>query len=156
MAQLQFAAMNMADINPILEIEKHSFSWPWKRLSFVGELASKQACSFTVKRTHSGDGHKVIGYVFCRLFDRELHILRIAVEPNWRGRGIGSWLLRRCFSSASEKGATRAFLEVRPSNQSAIALYRKQGFREIGRRPNYYTDTREDALVLLKNLKEDL
>jgi ribosomal-protein-alanine N-acetyltransferase len=156
MAQLQLAAINPDDISPILDIEKDSFSWPWNRISFVGELACKQAYNFTVKCLNGTDDQQVIGYIFCRLVENELHILRIAIEPNWRSRGIASWLLKRCVGLACEKGATAAFLEVRPSNQNAISLYRKQGFRVIGKRPNYYTDTREDALVLLKNLKEDL
>ncbi len=156
MAQLQLAATDMADIKPILQIEKNSFSWPWNRVSFLGELTCKKACNFTVKCVDSDDGHQVIAYVFCRLVDSELHILRIAVDRKWRGRGIGNWLLRRCTDLATGKGATAAFLEVRPSNQSAIALYRKQGFKLVGKRPNYYTDTCEDALVLLKTLKEDL
>jgi ribosomal-protein-alanine N-acetyltransferase len=156
MAQLQLAAIDLDDINPILEIEKGSFSWPWNRISFVGELACKQAYNFTVKCLDGTDAQQVIGYIFCRLVENELHILRIAVEPNWRSRGIASWLLKRCVGLAGEKGATSAFLKVRPSNQNAISLYHKQGFRVIGKQPNYYTDTREDALVLLKNLKEDL
>ena len=156
MAQLQLAATNPEDINPILAIEQDSFSWPWKRLSFFGELACEQAYNFTVKCPDDADEHRVIGYIFCRLFENELHILKIAVEPNWRSRGIASWLLNRCLYLANKKGATAAFLEVRPSNKAAISLYNKQGFRVIGRRPKYYTDTREDALVLLKNLKEDV
>ena len=156
MVQLQLAAINLDDINPILEIERDSFSWPWSRISFVGELANKQAYHFTVKCLDGTDEQQVIGYIFCRLVENELHILRIAVEENWRSRGIASWLLKRCVGLACERGAKAAFLEVRPSNQNAISLYHKQGFRVIGKRPNYYTDTREDALVLLKNLKEDL
>jgi ribosomal-protein-alanine N-acetyltransferase len=64
--------------------------------------------------------------------------------------------LKKCFTTGLKQGATSAFLEVRPSNASAMALYSKKGFRLIGRRPKYYTDTREDALVLMKNLKEDV
>ena len=156
MAQLRLAAMNLDDMNPILGIEQESFSWPWNRISFVGELACKQAYHFTVKCLNGTAEQQVIGYIFCRLIENELHILRIAVEPNWRSRGVASWLLKRSVGLACERGATSAFLKVRPSNQNALSLYRKQGFRVIGKRINYYTDTREDALVLLKNLKEDL
>ena len=156
MAQLQLAAISLDDITPILEIEKDSFSWPWKRMSFVGQLACKPAYNFTVKCLDGTDEQQVIGYIFCRRVKNDLHILRIAVEPNWRSRGIATWLLKRCIGLACERGVTTAFLEVRASNQIAISLYHKQGFRVIGKRPNYYTDTREDALVFLKNLKEDL
>lgn len=156
MFKWQLASVNPVDIHPIMEIERQSFSWPWNRISFLGELTTRHAHSYMVKL--NGDTHtdKVIAYIFFRLVKEELHILKIAVTPDWRSRGVASWLLKKCFSAGLKLGATSAFLEVRPSNASAMAFYRKKGFRFIGRRPNYYTDTREDALVLMKNLKEDV
>ena len=156
MTQWQLAAMNRSDINPILEIEQHSFAWPWNRRTFMAELANKHAYSFLAKCNDRADGQNVIGYILYRLVEKELHILKIAVKPDWRSRGVATWLLDQCFGLAFEKGASSAFLDVRPSNQSAIALYAKQGFRVLGKKPNYYADTREDALVLVKTLKEDL
>jgi len=156
MAQWQLTSVNLADINPIIEIERQSFSWPWKRVSFLGELNNGQACSYMVKLNDSTHADKVIAYIFFRQVKEELHILKIAVTPAWRSRGIASRLLKKCFTTGLKRGATSAFLEVRPSNASAMALYNKKGFRIIGRRPKYYTDTREDALVLMKNLKEDV
>ncbi len=156
MYQWQLAAINPADISPIMEIEQDSFAFPWNPRSFLGELTCKHAYSYIVKSIGGMQAEKIIAYIFFRLIEEELHILKIAVTPHWRGRGVATWLLQKCFSVALELGATSAFLEVRPSNESAIALYRKEGFRIIGRRPNYYADTREDALVLMKNFKEDV
>jgi ribosomal-protein-alanine N-acetyltransferase len=154
--QLKLTSVDPADIKPILEIERRSFSRPWNRISFLGELACEQAHSYVVKRSDGQEKEKVIGYIFFRLIEQQLHILKIAVTPNWRCRGIASRLLEQCIAQALEMGAESAFLEVRPSNEAAIRFYRKQGFRVIDRKPNYYADTREDALVLLKNLKEEV
>ncbi len=156
MEQLRLAATDSADIHPIVEIDRRSFGWPWNRVYFRGELASKQAISFTLKAVDGENRQKVIGYIICRLVNKELHILRIAVKPKWRGYGMAGRLLARAFDQAAKCGARSVYLEVRPSNKSAIALYHRQGFRLIGKKQEYYTDTREDALVLMKTLKEDL
>jgi ribosomal-protein-alanine N-acetyltransferase len=154
--QWQLTPVSPTDIKPIMDIEQESFSWPWKRVSFLGELTNKHAHSYMVKVNDSEHPENVIAYIFFRQVKEELHILKIAVTPGWRSKGIASRLLNKCFTTGLKRGATSAFLEVRPSNASAMALYRKKGFRLIGRRPKYYTDTREDALVLMKNLKEDV
>jgi ribosomal-protein-alanine N-acetyltransferase len=156
MSRWLLAPVNPADIDSILEIEKNCFQWPWNRISFLGELDCKQACSYSVKSSVNGEKPQVIAYIFFRIIADELHILRIAVDPNWRGRGVATLLLDKSIKQASAKGARSAFLEVRPSNDSAIGFYRKHRFRLLGKRPNYYSDTREDALVLTKTLKEDL
>lgn len=156
MERWHLSAMNIADIDPILDIERHSFRQPWNRISFLGELDCKQASGYIVKISEDQGKEQVIAYLFLRLLAEELHILRIAVRPKWRCQGVASWLLDKCFELGFEKGAKLVFLEVRSSNESAIALYRKQGFTVVGRRPNYYSDSREDALVLIKYLKEDL
>jgi ribosomal-protein-alanine N-acetyltransferase len=156
MAQLQLAATHTSDITPILEIDQHSFAWPWNRICFAGELASSSGCNYTLKYVDQTNAQSVIGYIICRLVNQELHILRIAVKPGWRGYGLATRLLARAFDQAARQGASAAFLEVRPSNRPARAFYDRRGFRLIGKKPGYYTDTREDALVLMKNLKEDL
>jgi ribosomal-protein-alanine N-acetyltransferase len=85
-----------------------------------------------------------------------MHLLRIAVAPQWRRRGVASKLLDTCFSLAHKNGAESAILEVRPSNKPAISLYHKLGFHLVERRKNYYTETREDALIFKKKVKETL
>ena len=145
-----------ADLEPILAIEKNSFKWPWGRLSFEGELHGNSCCNFVVKSTEGQTAGQVIAYAFWRLTVDEMHILKVAVTPARRGQGIATRLLKRCLAWSVEQGAVSAHLEVRPSNVAAVELYRKLGFEVVGRRPRYYTDTREDALLMMKILKEDV
>ena len=78
-----------------------------------------------------------------------------AVSPEWRRQGIGSQLVGECLQGARRRGMTAAVLEVRPSNTDAVALYRRFGFQVIATRPGYYTDRREDALILKLDMKEE-
>jgi len=87
----------------------------------------------------------------------ELHIIRIAVAPDYRSRGVATWLLEQSLKLAQQKKEFNSvYIEVRPSNNAAIALYRKLGFYVIGTRPNYYPESNEDALVMKKRLKESI
>jgi len=153
----QLDTVSRADeLAPILAIEQRSFRWPWGRLSFEGELSCRSACNLIVKTFDRGAGEQIIAYAFLRLAADELHILKIAVTPAWRRRGVATRLTEHCFKVAAERGANSAHLEVRPSNLPAVELYKKLGFTVIGRRHNYYRDSEEDALVMMKNLKEEL
>lgn len=147
--------INPADISDILKIERNAFKNPWSRDALLNELSCKGASNYAVKHNHVQGQDTIIAYGFFRLAGPELHILKIAVAHKWRGDGVASWLLNECFKQALKKGVNCAFLEVRPSNHPAIKLYQKLEFQIIGRRPNYYPETREDALVLMKNLKEE-
>ncbi len=153
----QLATINQPEeLEPILAIEQRSFRWPWGRLSYEGELSCQNACNYIVKSSASGTGEQVVAYAFLRRVADELHLLKIAVTPARRGQGIATRLLRRCFAISAKQGATSVHLEVRSSNTPAIELYLKLGFEVIGRRPKYYTDTQEDALLMMKNLEEVL
>ena len=149
---LQLAAINETDLEPILAIEQHSFQWPWGRISFEGELNSQNTCSYVVKSAQGRTCGQIIAYAFLRRTADELHILKIAVRPAWRGQGIATWLLERCFIISAGQGTKSAHLEVRPSNIPAVELYQKLGFQVIGRRPKYYADSKEDALLMMKVL----
>jgi ribosomal-protein-alanine N-acetyltransferase len=154
---LQLDTISRADeLAPILAIEQRSFRWPWGRLSFEGELSCRNACNLIVKSSDIGADEQIIAYAFLRLAADELHILKIAVTPAWRRRGIATRLTELCLKIGAQRGATSAHLEVRPSNTPAVCLYQKLGFDVIGRRHNYYRDSKEDALVMMKNLKEEL
>ena len=153
----QLGTINQADeLEPILAIEQCSFRWPWGRLSFEGELSCQNACNYIVKSGANGAGEQVVAYAFFRLAADELHLLKIAVSPAWRGHGIATRLLKRCFAIHAKQGTTSVHLEVRPSNTPAIELYLKLGFEVIGRRHKYYAETKEDAVLMIKNLKEEL
>ena len=140
------------DLDPILAIEQLSFQWPWSRRSFEGELSCQNAFSYVVKSAQADKGKQIVAYAFLRRVVDELHVLKIAVTPAQRGRGIASWFLNHCFTMGAQLGANSVYLEVRLSNIAAIKLYEKLGFWEIGRRPNYYPDSKEDALVMMKDI----
>ena len=148
-----FSDLTVSDIEPILTIERESFSQPWSRAAFLAGLEDPNAFSYVV-RTNIKDIKKIIAYICFRVFADEMHILKIAVLPKWRCQKTGTWLLRRCLDLAIEIGSEKAYLEVRPSNISARSFYDKFGFQIIGRSPKYYSDTGENALVLMKELKE--
>ena len=155
MKRWRISTVSMDDLEPILAIEKHSFQCPWGRISFEGELSSQNALSYVVKSARTDGEEQIIAYAFLRRVLDELHILKIAVVPARRGEGIATWILNSCFTNGSQQGLKTVYLEVRPSNNPAVALYEKLGFRVTGRRPDYYADSREDALIMTKNLKEE-
>ena len=144
------------DLDPILAIEQLSFQWPWSRRSFEGELSCQNAFSYVVKSARADKGEQIVAYAFLRRVLDELHVLKIAVTPAQRGRGIANWFLNQCFTMGAQQGANSVYLEVRLSNITAIKLYEKLGFREIGRQSNYYPDSKEDALVMMKDIEINL
>jgi len=149
-----FKAITEPDIDAIVPIETLSFPRPWERRSFLSELGVPGAESFAVRHTDA-DGHEhIVAYIFFRLVADEMHILKIAVAPSWRCRGIATVLMEKCLDLAATKGCDSAYLEVRPANTAAVMLYRKLGFRAVGKRTNYYPETGEDALVMCKKLRE--
>jgi [ribosomal protein S18]-alanine N-acetyltransferase len=150
----RIATINRTDLEPILVIEQLSFKWPWNRTSFEGELSCRNACNYVVKSAETDKEWQIVAYAFIRRVMDELHILKIAVTPARRGYGIATWFLNHCFTMGAQRGANSAYLEVRPSNIPAIELYGKLGFHEIGRRPNYYMDSKEDALMMKKDLEK--
>jgi ribosomal-protein-alanine N-acetyltransferase len=95
----------------------------------------------------------VAGFACVWVIDQELKINNIAVHPHWRGRGLGARLVDFVLTFAREQGCTEATLEVRPSNGPALRLYGRAGFRIVGRRRGYYSDTHEDALVMSRPLE---
>ncbi len=137
------------DINQILEIERLSFKMPWSRQAFLNELANQLAHYLVML-----DDQMVIGYAgFWQILD-EGHITNVALLPNYRGRGLGRRLVGHLIEQAKQLGIAQMTLEVRPSNAAALALYRQFGFSVQGRRPNYYYDTNEDALIMWLLIEE--
>jgi ribosomal-protein-alanine N-acetyltransferase len=131
------------DLAAVLTIEETAFSSPWTRASFMQELHSAHSLLTVAERQG-----QVIGYVCCWYVADEVQILDIAVHPVCRRQGVGKRLLHHALASGQQRGALSANLEVRRSNLSAIALYKKLGFCEAGVRPRYYADG-EDALVMI-------
>lgn len=127
----------------LLAIENASFPSPWSLQAFREE--ARRPMSFLWGLIEDGS---LVGYACFWLLVREIHLMNIAVHPERRGRGLGSYLLSRIMEEGRTRRVETVWLEVRPSNRNAIRLYRKLGFKEIHRRPRYYTDTHEDAIVM--------
>jgi ribosomal-protein-alanine N-acetyltransferase len=137
----------LADVPAIWAIEKVSFPTPWSRWSFLAELGHRYS-RMLVAGPPSPQPWQTWGYLIFWVVLDEMHILNLAVHPQLRRRGIARLLLAEGLAQARTLGAELAWLEVRPSNIAARALYESFGFREVGRRPRYYDDTQEDALLL--------
>jgi len=148
----RLSTLTESDIEQIILIEKTSFAQPWSYKLFHEELSTKDAFDYVVKLDNSDRPEQVIAYFCSRITGDEMSILRIAVETKLRNSGVAFWLLNICFEIAVNKGVRSVFLEVRKSNDAAIALYGKLGFMPVGKRSNYYSETGEDALVFMKKL----
>ena len=137
-------AMRLADIGAAHEIERLSFSTPWPAYAFEQELTANRLARYVVARS----GSTVVGFGGVWLMVDEAHVTTIGVHPDWRRQGVGRRLLVALIDLAEELRASRVTLEVRAGNTGAQALYAELGFDVAGRRPNYYTDDHEDALVM--------
>lgn len=140
--------MTLVDLPTVLEIDRLSFALPWPERSYRFELSENPAAHLLVAETGRENHRSVVGYVGFWLIVDEAHISTIAVDPRWRGQGIGELMLGRMLAAARKLGAEMATLEVRASNEAAINLYRKFGFQVVGRRTAYYRDNEEDALLM--------
>jgi ribosomal-protein-alanine N-acetyltransferase len=150
--QWSFGAIDEADLDFILEVENLSFPKPWSRLAFLNELAAENSGVYALKSEDIGSRSELVGYVCLRLILDEMHILKIAVAPQWRRRGAAAHLIEKSMAEASRRHISKIMLEVRPSNHPAVRFYLKSGFQIIGKRKNYYPETREDAWVMMKNI----
>jgi ribosomal-protein-alanine N-acetyltransferase len=144
----------LADVAAIWAIEKVSYPTPWSRWSFLVELGHRNS-HMLVAGPPAPQPWQTWGYLIFWVVLDEMHILNLAVHPEYRRRGIARRLLAEGLAQARTLGAELAWLEVRPSNQAARALYKSFGFIEVGRRPRYYDDTKEDALLLTLEWDKD-
>ncbi|MCD9032228.1 ribosomal protein S18-alanine N-acetyltransferase [Luteimonas sp. Y-2-2-4F] len=143
--------MREDDLDAVMAVERQAYPFPWTPGIFRDCLRA----GYPAWLLQEGDA--VIGYGVLSLAADEAHVLNVCVAPAAQGRGHGRRLLRSLLGIARGHGAMRVFLEVRPSNPGAIALYHDEGFNEIGRRPRYYpaADGREDAIVMALELLPD-
>ena len=146
----EIVPMRPADLDDIMEIEKLAFRAPWSRQVFVEELDRDWAHVDILRERKSGAG--VLAFVNYWLVRDEVHVLNVASHPEARRQGHASRLLEHVIAFAHREKCRYVTLEVRRSNQAAIRLYKKYGFRPVGIRPNYYVEDNEDALVMLLEL----
>ena len=140
--------MRGEDLDAVMAIEQRAYPFPWTRGIFIECLASGYS-AWVLEH-----GRQIIGYGLLSVAADEAHVLNVCVDPLVQSRGHGRLLLRALLDAARKHQAQRVFLEVRPSNPKAIALYQSEGFNEIGRRPRYYPAHagREDAIVMAMEL----
>lgn len=144
----QVRPMRQLDIDAVGDIERRAYPFPWTPGIFRDCLRAGHQCWVL------DAGDRLLGYGVLSTGAGEAHLLNLCIAPENQGRGHGRRLLRRMVDLARWHGAQRIFLEVRPSNPRAIALYQDEGFNEIGQRPNYYPAEkgREDAIVMAREL----
>ena len=143
-----FRPMLDADVAEIMAIEESAYTHPWTPVLFGDCLSTGYSCWVLQL-----DG-AVIAYGIMSIGAGECHVLNLCVKPEMQNNGYGSAMLEHLLDIARGHHADTAFLEVRPSNRSAIRLYEKAGFNEVGMRSNYYPagDGREDAIILARSL----
>ena len=143
--------MTHEDLPLVSDIERRSYEFPWSHGVFRDCLLAGYHC-LVLERAG-----RVAGYGILSVAAGEAHILNLCVDPNYRAHGYGERLLDHILVLARSVNVREIFLEVRPSNRTALALYRKKGFHQVANRPAYYQaqEGREDAAVLAKKLIVD-
>lgn len=144
MNAITISFMEMKDLEGIIEIEQKSFPTPWPREAFIKELNNSKFAHYFVAKSEDA----VVAYGGMWFILDEAHITNIAVHPYYRRKGTGTLLLKEMIRYGILNGIRNFTLEVRVTNQKAIELYMKEGFVESGIRKGYYSDTREDALIM--------
>ena len=137
--------MTAAHVPQIAELEKLCFSDPWSEKSIETELSCRLSVWLVAL-----EGEQVVGYVGSQTVIDESDMMNIAVHPDFRRRGIAEALVAELEAALRQRGSRALTLEVRDSNASAIALYEKLGFAQVGLRKNYYRNPKEDARILRK------
>ena len=142
---MKYVLMEQSHIEQIAEMEKICFSDPWSVNSITAEFHNPLSLWLVAVKDE-----KVVGYVGSQSVLGWSDMMNLAVLPEFRRMGIGETLVNELIVRLKEKKNVCLTLEVRESNQSAIALYEKMGFVEVGKRPNYYHNPRENALIMRK------
>ena len=144
--QLDIRRLTYADLPQVIAIERRAFPTPWSLAMFVLELSKPSGiCLAAVSQG------RIVGYLVCSRYDTVWHLMNVAVDDGLRRQGIASALIERLFELAD--GPSEQYtLEVRTSNDAAIRLYERFGFRAAGRRRAYYHDNREDALIMWRTV----
>lgn len=140
--------MTIDDLDRVYEIETQSFQTPWSRDSIEKEIVENTIAAYFVVTVFDD----VVGYGGAWLIMDEMHITNVAIAPECRGKGYSIYLIKSLIGFGQERGFKHMTLEVRVSNHVAISLYEKTGFVAVGKRPKYYVDSGEDALVMWKEL----
>jgi ribosomal-protein-alanine N-acetyltransferase len=148
MTRVELRRLEMADLNAVERIERASYPTPWSRSMFASELAKPSSVCLGA---FDSETDELVGYLIISRYVDAWHVMNVAVAPDRRRHGIATTLLERLFEVTAGRGRRGYTLEVRVSNADAIALYERLGFKPRGVRRGYYTDNREDALIMWKD-----
>ncbi len=146
---LHLRPLQLSDLAAVVAIEQHAFPTPTKEKTFQYEINENKLAHYqalTIRK--DTESAQLVGYAGYWVIANEVHISTIAVDPKWRGHGLGELILVNILYLAYTHEAALVTLEVRVSNLVAQTLYGKYGFELVGRRPRYYKDTGEDALLM--------
>ena len=144
-SEMTITTMGQEHVSQVAELEKQCFSDPWSEKSVASELENPLSLWLVAL-----EGDTVAGYVGSQTVMGETDMMNVAVSPAYRQRGIARELIQALLRELARQGSHRLTLEVRASNAPARALYESLGFAQVGRRPNYYRNPKEDALILGK------
>jgi [ribosomal protein S18]-alanine N-acetyltransferase len=145
---LEFRRLKLRDLNEIEVIERSAYPTPWSRSMFAGELAKPSSICLGA---FDAEERRLVGYLIISRYVDAWHVMNLAVDESHRRRGIATRLMERLFDLTAGDGRRGYTLEVRVSNEAAIKLYESLGFKARGVRRGYYTDNREDALIMWKD-----
>lgn len=150
-AVINIRLMQEDDVASVMAIEKQAYEYPWTE-TIMKDCLHVGYCCWVIERDEV-----LVGYGIMSVAVGESHLLNLCVHPEYQGNGLGKYMLNHLLELAVEHNANMTFLEVRPSNFSAIKMYLEQGFDEIGVRRNYYPAKmgREDALILARTVVRD-
>lgn len=145
---MEILRMNETHVAQVAELEKICFSDPWSENSVASELKNPLSLWLVAM-----EGERLAGYIGSQSVEGEADMMNVAVHPDFRRQGVGQALIVALVENLKNNGVHSLTLEVRASNEGAIALYEKLDFAAIGRRPHYYRHPKEDALILRKEWK---
>lgn len=151
--EISIRRMKVEDVPGVHALDVLSFNLPWSERSFRYEVTENANARTWVAEVPQSGAARLVGMLVLWFFLDEAHIATLAVHPGFRRRGIARKILQTALSAAYREGARRSYLEVRAGNQAALQMYQELGFEVVGRRPRYYHDNNEDALLMtLENL----
>lgn len=142
---IRLEMMTDAHVFQVAQLERICFSDPWSENSVASELKNPLSLWLVAM-----DGETVAGYIGSQSVEGEADMMNVAVHPDYRRQGIARLLVTELVAALAKKGVSSLALEVRASNVPAISLYEQLGFIQVGRRPNYYRNPKEDAYILRK------